>query len=295
MNDTDDDGIGLWNVEDGLFYDVLHVPDNERFPMKVRSMVGLIPLFAVQVLEPELLSRLPAFKRRLDWFICNRPELTKNMASMNREGIDERRLLSITSGEQLKQILHAMLDEDEFLSDFGVRALSRRHLHEPYKLTLQNIEHSVQYEPAESSTEVFGGNSNWRGPIWMPVNYLLVQALRRFHVYYGDEMKVECPTGSGRLLNLHEVADEISRRLICIFQRDGDGNRPVFGENRMQQVDPHWRDLLPFYEYFHGDSGRGVGASHQTGWTALVACLIFDLHGSANLVTKKAESTAAIA
>lgn len=288
INETEEDGVGLWNIEDGLFYDVLHTSGGERFPLRVRSMVGLIPLYAVQVLEPELLLRMPAFKRRLDWFICNRPELTKNMACMRREGMLERRLFSITSGEQLKRILHVLLDESEFLSDFGIRALSRRHLDDPYRLTVQNREHSVRYEPAESSTGLFGGNSNWRGPIWMPVNYLLVQALRRFHVYYGNELKVECPTGSGQLMNLNEVADEITSRLVRIFQRDENGNRPVLGENRMQQTDPYWRGLLPFHEYFHGDTGRGVGASHQTGWTALVACLIFDLHGSKNMIADRA-------
>ena len=291
INDVDEDGVSLWHAEDGLFYDVLHMADGERFPMRVRSMVGLIPLFAVQVLEPELLRRMPAFKRRLDWFISNRPELTQNMACMRREGMLERRLFSITSQEQLQRILRVMLDESEFLSSYGIRALSRRHLDEPYRLTIKDMEHSVHYEAGESSTGLFGGNSNWRGPIWMPVNYLLVQALRRFYVYYGDQLKVECPTGSGEFLNLDAVADEITRRLIRIFQRDENGNRPVLGQNRMQQTDPYWRDLLPFHEYFHGDSGGGVGASHQTGWTALVSCLIFDLHGAKNVTADKPEST----
>lgn len=295
INDVDEDGIGLWNTEDGLFYDVLHMADGKRFPMKVRSMVGLIPLYAVQVLEPKLLNQMPAFKRRLDWFISNRPELIKNMACMKREGQMDRRLFSITSQEQLERILSVMLDESEFLSGYGIRALSRRHLAKPYTLTVLGQEHSVHYEPAESSTGLFGGNSNWRGPIWMPVNYLLVQALRRFHVYYGSEFKVECPTGSGNFMNLDEVADEITSRLIRIFQRDGDGKRPVLGQNRMQQTDPHWRDLVPFHEYFNGDSGSGVGASHQTGWTALAACLIFDLHGSKNMTGDEADKAAVTA
>ncbi len=293
INDMDNSGVGLWNNEDGLFYDVLHMVDGVRFPMKVRSMVGLIPLYAVQTLEPDLLSRMPAFTRRLDWFIANRPELTKNMACMRTAGMLERRLFSITSREQLERILATMLDESEFLSSYGIRALSQRHRDEPYELTVQGMEHCVHYEPAESSTGLFGGNSNWRGPIWMPVNYLLVQALRRFHDYYGAELKVECPTGSGIFMDLNQVADEVTGRLIRIFKRDENGNRPAMGQNRMLQTDPHWRDLLPFHEYFHGDSGGGVGASHQTGWTALVACLIFDLHGSKNLSPDKAGATKA--
>ncbi len=277
MNHIDDDGISLWNEEDGLFYDVLHTPQGERIPMKVRSMVGLIPLYAVQTLEPDLLNRMPAFRRRLDWFITNRPDLTENMACMRSEGKGERRLFSITDRNQLERILKVMLDEEEFLSSYGVRALSRRHLNQPYTLQIEGTEHSVHYEPGESSTGLFGGNSNWRGPIWMPVNYLLIQALRRFHEYYGSDLKTECPTGSGQFVDLGEVANEISRRLIRIFQRDETGRRPVLGVNELFQGDPCWRDLVPFHEYFHGDSGAGVGASHQTGWTALVACLIYEL------------------
>ncbi len=292
INEVDDSGIGLWDAEDGLFYDVLHMPDGERFPMKVRSMVGLIPLYAVQTIEPDLMMRMPAFKKRLEWFIANRPELTQNMACMRSAGMEERRLFSITNKEQLQQILKVMLDESEFLSDYGIRALSRRHLDHPYILSMNGTDHSVHYEPAESSTGLFGGNSNWRGPIWMPVNYLLVQALRRFHGYYGDFMKTECPAGSGQIMDLGQVADEITRRLIRIFQRDENGNRPVLGQNTLQQTDPYWRDLLPFHEYFHGDSGSGVGASHQTGWTALVACLIFDLHGSKNLASEESHNAA---
>jgi hypothetical protein len=240
-------------------------------------MVGLIPLYAAQTLEPNLLDAMPAFKRRLDWFIAHRPDLTENMACMRRKGSGERRLLSITTRDQLERILKIMLDEEEFLSDYGIRALSRRHLERPYTMTVEGKEHSVHYEPGESSTGLFGGNSNWRGPIWMPVNYLLIQALRRLHEYYGPELAVECPTGSGQFVDLEETANEISNRLINTFRRNSAGRRPVLGLNQYFQTDPHWRDLLPFHEYFHGDSGRGVGASHQTGWTALVACMIFDL------------------
>ena len=277
MNHLDNDGLSLWDEEEGFFFDVLHTPQGERIPMRVRSMVGLIPLYAAQTLEPDLLDSMPAFKRRLDWFIAHRPDLTENMACMRRKGTGERRLLSITTREQLERILKIMLDEDEFLSDYGIRALSRRHLEQPYTLTLEGKERSVHYEPGESSTGLFGGNSNWRGPIWMPVNYLLVQALRRVHEYYGSELAVECPTGSGKFFDLEETANEISTRLINTFRRDSAGRRPVLGSNQYFQMDPHWRDLLPFHEYFHGDSGRGVGASHQTGWTALIACMIFDL------------------
>jgi hypothetical protein len=190
----------------------------------------------------------------------------------------------------LQRILKIMLDEDEFLSDYGIRALSRRHHERPYTMTVEGREHSVHYEPGESSTGLFGGNSNWRGPIWMPVNYLLVQALRRLHEYYGAELTVECPTGSGKLLNLEQTANEISRRLVDTFRRDSAGRRPVLGSNHYFQRDSHWRDLLPFYEYFHGDSGRGVGASHQTGWTALVACMILDLAESSGQKSETAGS-----
>jgi hypothetical protein len=246
-------------------------------------MVGLIPLYATQTLEPDLLERMPSFKRRLDWFIAHRPDLTQNMACMRSKGQAERRLLSIATRDQLERILKVMLDENEFFSDYGIRALSRRHKDQPYSLCLQDAEHSVHYEPGESSTGLFGGNSNWRGPIWMPVNYLLIQALRRFHQYYGADLKVECPTGSGRFLDLEQVAHEISSRLIGIFRRDETGRRPVLGSNFLFQTDPYWCDLLPFHEYFHGDTGAGVGASHQTGWTALVACLINELAESRNV------------
>jgi len=282
MNHIDNDGMSLWDDKEGFFFDVLHTPDGNRIPMCVRSMVGLIPLYAAQTLEPDLLERMPAFKRRLDWFIAHRPDLTENMACMRSKGHAERRLLSITTRDQLERILNVMLDEEEFLSGYGIRALSRRHKDQPYKLWLESEEHSVHYEPGESSTGLFGGNSNWRGPIWMPVNYLLIQALRRFHQYYGSDLKVECPTGSGRFLDLEQVANEISSRLIGIFRRDDSGSRPVLGSNFLFQTDPHWRDLIPFHEYFHGDTGAGVGASHQTGWTALVACLIYDLAESRN-------------
>jgi len=268
------DSMGLWNEEDGFFYDVLKLPDGSLFPIKIRSMVGLIPLFAVETLEPELLDRLPAFKRRLEWFIDKRPDLTRNLACMRTAGKGERRLLSMANQEQLRRILGYMLDEGEFLSPYGIRALSRFHHESPYTLCVNGTEHRVDYQPGESSTGLFGGNSNWRGPIWFPVNFLLVESLQKFHHYYGDTFTVEFPTGSGRTMTLWEVAAEVSRRLISIFTRDADGRRPVFGNLRKFQSDPHWRDLVPFHEYFHGDSGAGIGASHQTGWTGLVTKLM---------------------
>jgi len=274
MSHRGSDHVGLWNEEDGFFYDVLRLPDGEHIPMKIRSMVGLIPLFAVETLEPELLARLPDFHRRLEWFVENRPDLTSNLASMTTPGRGKRRLLSIASPDKLRSILKYMLDEAEFLSPFGVRALSRFHQGNPYVLVLNGMEHRVDYEPGESNSGLFGGNSNWRGPVWFPVNFLLIESLQKFHHYLGESFTVEFPTGSGKMMNLWEVAAELSRRLNRIFLRDEQGRRPVFGNLDRFQTDPHWRDLVLFYEYFHGDSGTGVGASHQTGWTGLVTKLL---------------------
>ncbi|MBI3476271.1 MAG: glucosidase [Acidobacteria bacterium] len=274
MSHRGDDGIGLWNEEDGFFYDVLKLPDGVHFPMKIRSMVGLIPLFAVETLEQEVLDRLPGFKRRLEWFLDNRPDLTDNIACMRTHGRGERRLLSIANEKQLRAILRYMLDEAEFLSPHGVRALSRFHHEHPYALNVAGMEYRVDYEPAESRTGLFGGNSNWRGPVWFPVNFLLVESLQKFHHYFGDNFKVEFPTGSGNMLSLWEVAGELSRRMTSIFLRGDNGRRPVFGNLEQFQTDPHWRDLVLFHEYFNGDSGAGVGASHQTGWTGIVTKLM---------------------
>jgi hypothetical protein len=274
MSHRGDNCMGLWHGEDGFFYDVLRLPDGQHFPMKIRSMVGLIPLFAVETLEPELLERLPDFKRRLEWFVDNRPDLTENVACMITPGRGKRRLLSIATADQLRSILKYMLDEAEFLSQYGIRAVSRVHRDHPYVLSVNGMEHRVDYEPGESSTSLFGGNSNWRGPIWFPVNFLLIESLQKFHHYLGDEFKVEFPTGSGRQMTLWDVSGELSRRLNDIFLRDANGRRPVFGNREKFQTDPHWRDLLLFHEYFHGDSGAGVGASHQTGWTGLVTKLL---------------------
>jgi hypothetical protein len=277
MNHLGEEALDLWNHEDGFFYDVLHLSSGDDVPLRVRSIVGLMPLYAVQTMEPELLDAMPSFKRRLEWFIKNRPDLTANLASMDIGGRKKRRLFAIANREQLERILKVMLDEKEFLSPHGIRALSQHHREHPYVLEFDGEAHAVDYEPAESTTGMFGGNSNWRGPVWFPANYLLVQSLRRFRQYYGESLRVECPTGSGRMMNLDEVADEISRRLVATFQRDATGRRPVFGGNEKFQTDPHWRDYVPFYEYFHGDNGAGLGASHQTGWTALVAKMIDEL------------------
>jgi hypothetical protein len=268
------DGESLWDEEDGFFYDVLHLPNGNHVPLKVRSMVGLIPLFAVETLEPSIVEKLGGFKRRLDWFVEHRPDLTANVACMRTRGMRERRLLSMVGRDQLRRILKVMLDENEFLSPHGIRAISRYHAEHPYTFRVNGDDHRVDYEPGESSTGLFGGNSNWRGPIWFPLNYLLIESLQKFHHYLGDEFKVECPTGSGQMMTLWEVAAEISRRLTRIFLQEGDGGRPVHGADERYRSDPHWRDLALFYEYFHGDTGAGVGASHQTGWTALVAKLL---------------------
>ena len=267
------DGLPLWDEVDGFYYDILHMPGDVR-QLKVRSMVGLIPLFAVETLEPEIVDRLPGFRRRMQWFIDNRPEFRGHMTTTVAPGGGVRRLLSIVRRPQLLRVLGYMLDREEFLSPHGIRALSRWHRQHPYVLAIDGTEHRVGYEPGESSTGLFGGNSNWRGPIWFPVNYLLIESLQKFHHFYGDDLKVECPTGSSRLLNLWEVAAELSRGLTRLFLRGRDGRRPTYGDCARFQQDPHWRDLILFNEYFHGDEGRGIGASHQTGWTGLVAKLI---------------------
>ena len=274
MTNIGDHGIGLWDDEDKFFYDVLHLPDGNMTPLKVRSIVGLIPLFAVEVLEPELLAELPDFARRLEWFLKYRPDLAALVSHWDEPGRGKRRLLSLLRGHRMKRLLTRMLDEREFLSDFGVRALSRHHDAAPYVFHANGTPLSVRYQPAESDSGLFGGNSNWRGPIWFPINYLLIESLQKFHYYYGDDFKVECPTGSGQLVTINDVAEELSRRLVSIFLKDADGRRPVFGHLPQLQTSEHFRDHLHFYEYFHGDTGRGVGAAHQTGWTGLVAKLI---------------------
>ncbi len=266
--------IALWDEEDGFYYDVVSLPDGQILPMKLRSMVGLIPLFAVETLEPDFLDRFPDFKRRLQWYLDNRPDLAELVSRWHVPGVGERRLLSLLRGHRMKELLRRMLDESEFLSEHGVRALSRRYAEEPYSFVSDGTTTSVAYEPGESRTGVFGGNSNWRGPVWMPVNYLIIEALQRFHHYYGDDFTIECPTGSGTFLTILEVAEELTRRLTALFLPDAQGRRPIYGLYPKLRDDPHFRDYIWFYEYFHGDSGRGVGASHQTGWSGLIAKLI---------------------
>ena len=274
MNNLGQSGAGMWNDEDGFFYDVLHLPDDGHIPMRLRSMVGLIPLFAVQTLEPQIVNRLTGFKRRMEWFIQNRQDLTKHVACMKTEGDCARRLLSIVSRGQLRRVLRFVLDESEFLSPYGIRSMSRRYHDQPYILHVNGSEYRVAYDPGDATAGLFGGNSNWRGPIWFPVNLLLIESLQRLHHYYGSGFTVECPTGSGVFLTLNEVATELSRRLTRIFLSTAEGKRPVNGKNSVYADDPHWRDLILFYECFDGENGSGVGSSHQTGWTALVAKLL---------------------
>jgi hypothetical protein len=270
-------GTGLWDDEDGFYYDQLHV-DGRAYPLKVRSMVGLVPLFTAEILEDEIIQRLPGFNKRMRWFLANRKDLARHISYMtpDREGGQEHRLLAVPSRERLVRVLRYLLDEKEFLAPHGIRSLSRIHRDQPYVMRLGPEEYRVAYVPGESDTGLFGGNSNWRGPIWFPMNYLLVEALERYHHFYGDSLQVECPTGSGRMMNLKDVAREIASRLGGLFLPGAGGRRPCHGEERRYAEDPHWRDLVLFYEYFHGDTGRGAGASHQAGWTALAARCIED-------------------
>jgi hypothetical protein len=275
MDGVGKDDLALWDEEDGFYYDVLYFPDGRHQPLKVRSMVGLIPLLAVGTLEPELLEKLPDFKRRTEWFIQNRPDLTTGIACMQKRGVGNSKLLAITDENKLRRILQRMLDENEFLSPYGIRAVSKFHAENPYIFSMENDEYRVDYEPAESTTALFGGNSNWRGPVWFPMNFLLIEAIQEFHHYMGDSFKIECPTGSGNEMTLIEVATELSRRLNQIFLKNSSGQRPVYGNINEFQTNPDWQNLILFHEYFNGDNGAGLGASHQTGWTGLVAKLIF--------------------
>ena len=248
--------------------------DGRRHIMRLRSIVGLIPFFAVEVLEPELLNLLPDFKKRLRYFLKHRPNLARLVSRWEEPGRGRRNLLSLLRGHRMKRLLRRMLDETEFLSDHGVRSLSRYHLDHPYEIQCFDHQFAVRYLPGESDSNMFGGNSNWRGPVWFPINFLLIESLQRFHHYYGDDFKVECPTGSGQMITILQVADELTRRLTSLFLRNADGIRPAHGSRRKLQDDPHFRDYVLFSEYFHGDTGEGLGSSHQTGWTALVAKLI---------------------
>ncbi|MBN1666576.1 MAG: hypothetical protein JW862_05790, partial [Anaerolineales bacterium] len=274
MSHLGDEDYSLWDETDQFFYDALHESGGQTIPLKVRSLVGLLPLFAVETLEPDLLAALPDFYRRLNWFVENRPHLSGNMASIYEPGVGKRRLLSILTPERLRAVLARMLDEAEFLSPYGIRSLSRQHLEQPFVVEFSGQTHTVTYWPAESQSGLFGGNSNWRGPVWFPINYLIIESLQKYHHYFGPDFKVEFPTGSGNYLSLEQVASELSQRLVKIFLPDPDGRRPLYKQKQTFQRDPHWKDLILFYEYFHGEDGSGLGASHQTGWTALVAKLI---------------------
>ena len=264
MNSLCGSGIGLWNEEDEFYYDILHTPGGRYLPLKVRSLVGLMPLLAVETIQPQLIEMLPGFKARLEWYLTHRPDLASLVSRWQETGAGERRLVALTRGHRMKCLLRRMLDPEEFLSDYGVRSLSKYHQTHPYVLDVHGEEKVVNYEPGESQSGIFGGNSNWRGPVWFPINYLLIESLQQFHHYYGDDFRVECPTGSGRFMHLKEVANELSNRLIRLWLRNGNGNS---GAGQLEQ-----RYL--FHEYFHGETGAGLGASHQTGWTGLVAKLI---------------------
>ena len=268
------EGINLWDDEDEFFYDVLNTSDNQYKRLKVRSMVGLIPLFAVEILDEEIFESNPQFRERLQWFLQHRSDLAGLISRWVEKGKRERHLLSLLRGHRMKRILKRMLDETEFLSPYGIRALSKVYDAKPYTFHTDGMDLKVKYIPGESDSNMFGGNSNWRGPIWFPVNYLLIESLQRFYQYYGDDFKIEHPTGSGQMRNLQEIADDLSERLVRIFRKDASGKRPVYGHHPKLQSDPNFRDYIYFYEYFHGDNGRGIGATHQTGWTGLVAKLI---------------------
>jgi hypothetical protein len=271
-------GSGLWDPTDGFYYDQLHANGTVQ-PLRIRSMVGVIPLFTAELLSDPLIESLPGFAKRMRWFLENRPIMAGLIARQapTSNGTPGFRLLSLPTRERLVQVLQRVLDEAEFFSEFGVRSLSRIHSEKPFEIDVAGTAHRVYYEPGESSSNLFGGNSNWRGPIWFPLNYLLVEALERYHAFYGDSLQIQCPTGSGRMMTLDGVAREIGRRLTSLFLADEHGVRPVHGSEWRYAQDPHWRDLVLFHEYFHGDTGRGLGASHQTGWTALVLRIIRDL------------------
>jgi Glycosyl hydrolase family 63 C-terminal domain len=274
INGVGEDKLGLWDETDEFYYDQLVFPNGSTATLKVHSIVGLIPLFSSQVIEPEILKQLPDFCRRLELFLERHPKLANLISNWGVPGEGDRRLLSLLRGRRLTALLRRMLDESGFLSDYGVRALSKKHELEPFRLEAAGALHEVGYWPSESRSGLFGGNSNWRGPVWMPINFLIIEALQRFHYYYGDDFKVECPTGSGRFLTLLEIASELSDRLSRLFLKGPDGQRPVLKYHPKLAGDPHFRDYVLFHEYFHGDTGRGVGASHQTGWTGLVAKLL---------------------
>lgn len=271
-------GLSLWDDVDEFFYDWLVMSNGEATPLRVRSLVGLIPAFAVETIDAALLKNMPSFTRQRDWYLRYRPKLAVLVSRWNTPGADDTRLLAIARAFRSAKVLARVLDKNEFLSDYGIRSLSRYHLEHPYVFAANNFRSEVKYAPAESEGDLFGGNSNWRGPIWMPINYLFIESVNKFAKFYGDGFRVECPVGSGQQRSLKEIADELRNRLINIFRRDGNGRRPVFGAYEKMQTDPHFKDYILFHEYYHGDTGSGLGASHQTGWSALVANMIAELH-----------------
>jgi len=272
---------GLWDETDGFYYDLVRMPDGRQIPLRILSAVGLVPLFCVEIIEPETLDKLPLFRQRIERTLGERPDLADLVSRWHEPGRGARRMLSLLRGHRMKALLRKAFDPQHFLSDYGVRGISKALRDRPYELELGGETFRVAYEPGEGETALFGGNSNWRGPIWMPINFLLVESLQRFHHYYGDDFLIECPVGSGRKITLSQAADELSSRLVGLFLRGGDGRRPVLGQNPKLQRDLYFRDCVPFFEYFHGDTGEGLGARAQTGWTALVAKLLFP-HGPAD-------------
>ncbi|HEY5232680.1 MAG TPA: glucosidase, partial [Verrucomicrobiae bacterium] len=274
INGAGEDCLGLWDEADQFYYDHLNLPDGENVPMKIQSAVGLIPLLAVEVLDPDVINKLPGFAGRMEWYLQHRPQLAALISDWKTCGASDRKLLSLLRGHRMKALLRRMLDETQFLSGQGVRSLSKAHAQNPFCFVTGGQTYEVAYWPAESESGLFGGNSNWRGPVWMPLNFLLIESLQKFHYYYGDDFKIECPTGSGKFITINDVADELTRRLAKLFLKGEDGQRPVLKYHPKLATDPHFKDYVLFHEYFHGDSGRGCGASHQTGWTGLIAKLL---------------------
>ena len=282
--------FGLWDEEDQFFYDAISLEDGTNKLLKIRTIVGLIPMYAVEVIDDEMLEKLPKFKERMDWFLKNKPQLAALVSHWEVKGEDSKHLLSLLRGHRLKKLLERMLNEKEFLSEYGVRALSKEYEENPFHINLNGTDYKVKYLPAESDSYMFGGNSNWRGPIWFPVNFLIIESLQRFFFYYSPDFKVECPTGSGTYLNLNEIAEFLGKRLSNIFLKDENGKRPFNGQYPRFQEDEDFKDYILFYEYFHGDTGRGVGASHQTGWTGLIAKILQPRYSEMKMVKAQTES-----
>jgi hypothetical protein len=276
INSQHDSQKSLWDEVDGFFYDYVISKGFERLPVRARTMVGFVPIFGASTVPADTFDHYPDFQRRRQWFIQHRPDLVESVGPMVVPGPNNNLLLGLVRPDQLRRMLTYMLDENEFFSFYGIRSVSRYHRDHPLVFNLEDQEYRLDYEPGESTTSLFGGNSNWRGPIWFPVNFLILFSLRQYHLYYGDEFQVECPTGSGQMKTLNQIAQELAQRLAKIFLRDKEGNRPVFGSCQLFNRDPNWRDLIPFHEYFDGDSGRGCGASHQTGWTGLIAEILIN-------------------